>query len=92
MKKLQKLKKANLLLEKEEQINLSVYGRFHFKFLGFNFQELSTGNIYRKGEFWDKFKNLAKITLLLPDAERGEPQAPDGFVRVKYMPLTKREF
>lgn len=49
---------------------LSRYGRFHFRYLGFNFKDQETGRVYCKREYFDKY---------------GDTLAP-GFVCVPYEP------
>jgi hypothetical protein len=38
---------------------LSPYAKFHLEFIGYRFQEIMTGKVYTKGEFWDEFRHTA---------------------------------
>ena len=66
---------------------MSPYGKFHFKYLGFNFKDKQTGKIYRKGEFWDSFRATAMSTLGFNDPDRANPTAPAGFLLVEFEPI-----
>jgi hypothetical protein len=61
-----------------DQFNsLSQYGKFHFKYLGYDFQSVSTGAIYSKGPFFDKFRSLALKASKY--SQETKPKAPDNF-------------
>jgi len=60
---------------------LSTYGRFHFRYLGYDFQSIATGAVYTKGLFYDKFRILA-ISVSNYDCKT-KLNAPKGFVLTK---------
>lgn len=39
--------------------DFSEYGYYHYKFLGYNFKSIR-GNVYSKGEFWDRYRKAAQ--------------------------------
>ncbi len=55
---------------------LSPYGKFHMTYLSYDFKRISTGKVYSKGDFWDRFTGLATGLHLDPK----HPEAPTGFI------------
>jgi len=47
--------------------SLSPYAKFHFTYLRWDFQEISTGKQYTKGEFWDCFRETAEDLIRYHD-------------------------
>jgi hypothetical protein len=62
-------------LDQNQFNELSQYAKFHFKYLGYDMQSLSTGMVYTKGIFWDKFRSIA---VKYSDFSN-KPKAPQGF-------------
>lgn len=54
---------------------LSQYATFHFQFKGYCFKCTETGRILTKSQFWDKYRELAKMA-----GKNG--QAPSGYTLV----------
>jgi hypothetical protein len=67
------------LVEITDLKSLSVYAKYHLKYLNFEFKEIKTDKVFTKGEFWDKFN---KIALSLPGNINAEMATPNGFLLV----------
>lgn len=77
---MKKLNEKKSIFKDEDLKRLSIYAKFHFKCLGFNFQENETGKIYTKGEFWDTFRDAAIAVL---NRKGADPIPPSGFTLVE---------
>lgn len=74
------MRKERLNLNKEKDKPLSPYGRFHLTYLGYNFRNLRTGIIYKKGTFWDEFREIAEILPFRIE----HPIIPIGFELINF--------
>jgi hypothetical protein len=74
-------KEKRFIITEEDQHRLSEYGKFHFKCLGFNFQDVLNGKIYTKGDFWDSFRAKAES---ITNRHGKDPLPPSGFRLVGY--------
>lgn len=63
---------------------MSEYGKFHFKYLGFNFKHIRSGDILTKGEFWNKHQSVAEKMLRYPTRKDADPIPPPGFTLIEY--------
>jgi hypothetical protein len=50
--------KRDLVSDDDFQV-LSPYAQFYVNFLGYNFIDIKHSKTITKGEFWDRFRNLA---------------------------------
>ena len=83
--------KKGVLMNENASLRMSPYGKFHFKYLGFNFKSKKTGKIFRKGEFWDSFRNIALDTLNFNDPVKVNPTTPNGFLLIPFEPIIPEE-
>ena len=51
--------KQNRLMKEAQREKPSLYFRFHMRYQGYNFYRLADGAIFRKGQFWDRYREKA---------------------------------
>jgi hypothetical protein len=67
--------------DKHNDNDLSAYGLYYHRYMGFDFKSIATGEIYTKSQFFDKFRIIAvKLSIYEPNTKPTEPQ---GFSLVK---------
>ena len=60
----------------------SSYYRYHSSYLGYDFQNLLTGKMLTKGEFWEDFNSTARVLPTNIDKD-AKPITPSGFKLVE---------